>query len=198
MVRSCLKRAAAAVGIRSDALKQLGGRASIGEGSRLLHARVTAPDPTDCRLAVGPMSNIECSICLERPGAIVTIGARTHLGGRTLLDAACEITVGDDVLVAFDVLIADHDSHSLVFSERQNDVADWMQGHKDWSCVKMAPVKICDKAWIGARAIILKGVTIGEGAVVGAGSVVTGDIPAWCVAAGNPARVIRQAPESSP
>ncbi|MCC6483663.1 MAG: hypothetical protein IT209_02355 [Armatimonadetes bacterium] len=73
-----------------------------------------------------------------------------------------------------------------------------MNGRKDWSHVKMAPVRICDKAWIGARAIILKGVTIGEGAVIGAGSVVTKDVPAWCVAAGNPARVIRQVEEASP
>jgi len=59
------------------------------------------------------------------------------------------------------------------------------------STVATAPVKISNKAWIGVRAIVLKGVTIGEGAVVGAGSIVTSDVPPWTIVAGNPARIIR-------
>jgi acetyltransferase-like isoleucine patch superfamily enzyme len=65
---------------------------------------------------------------------------------------------------------------------------------KDWSTVEIRPVTISDKVWIGFNSLILCGVTIGEGAVIGAGSVVTNDIPAWTVAAGNPARVIRNIP----
>ena len=64
--------------------------------------------------------------------------------------------------------------------------------HKDWSNVNSAPITICDDAWIGMNCIILKGVTIGEGAIVGAGSVVTKDVPAWTVVAGNPARVVKK------
>jgi acetyltransferase-like isoleucine patch superfamily enzyme len=56
----------------------------------------------------------------------------------------------------------------------------------------MAPIRICRGAWIGARSIILKGVTIGEGAIVGAGSVVTRDVPAFTIVAGNPARILRE------
>jgi galactoside O-acetyltransferase len=65
-------------------------------------------------------------------------------------------------------------------------------GHsaKDWSNVHHAPIVIRDKAWIGFGAIVLKGVTIGEGAVVGAGSVVTKDVPDWTVVGGNPAQVL--------
>jgi len=62
---------------------------------------------------------------------------------------------------------------------------------KDWSVVPTKPIRICDKVWIGMNAIILKGVTIGEGAVVAAGAVVTKDVPPWTVAAGNPARVVK-------
>lgn len=55
-----------------------------------------------------------------------------------------------------------------------------------------APVTICRYAWIGGKTIILPGVVIGEGAIVGAGSIVTRDIPAYCVAAGNPAKVLKK------
>lgn len=56
----------------------------------------------------------------------------------------------------------------------------------------MAPVYIGDKVWIGFNVIILKGVDIGEGAVVAAGSVVTKNVPEWTLVGGNPAKVIRQ------
>ncbi|MFD0830617.1 acyltransferase [Mucilaginibacter boryungensis] len=62
---------------------------------------------------------------------------------------------------------------------------------KNWDVVKTKPIKICSDAWIGMNCIILKGVTIGEGAIVAAGSVVTKDVPAWTVVAGNPAKVVK-------
>ena len=62
---------------------------------------------------------------------------------------------------------------------------------KDWSVVRTKPIRICDKVWIGMNAIILKGVTIGEGSVDAAGSVVTKDVSPWTVVAGNPARVVK-------
>lgn len=169
----------------------LGGRVSIGQGTQLSQARLTVGVADDCSLSIGSESNIEASLVFERPAASIHIGSRTHLGGGTLLDAACKIDIGDDVLIAFDVLIMDHDSHSLSFDERKNDVRDWIRKQKDWTHVQMRPVKINNRAWIGARAAILKGVTIGEGAIVGTGSVVTKDVPAWTIVAGNPAKVIR-------
>jgi acetyltransferase-like isoleucine patch superfamily enzyme len=63
---------------------------------------------------------------------------------------------------------------------------------KDWSRVAGEPVIIRDKAWIGLNAVVLKGVTIGEGAVVAAASVVTKDVEPWTIVAGNPARVMRE------
>jgi acetyltransferase-like isoleucine patch superfamily enzyme len=169
----------------------LAGRVQIGQDTRLEQATLRAHDPAGCSLTIGSESSIEAVIAFEKPNAQIRIGSRTHVGGGTLLGAAHLIEIGDDVLVAFDVLITDHNSHSLCFAERGSDVREWIRERKDWTHVAMVPVRIGNKAWIGARAIILKGVTIGEGAVVGAGSVVTKDVPAWTIVAGNPARIIR-------
>ena len=98
--------------------------------------------------------------------------------------------------MAQEVLILDSDNHNIGYSIRKNDLADWKRGYHDWSTTKRAPVKISRGAWLGARCIILKGVTVGEGAVVGAGAVVTRDVPPWTVVAGNPAMIIRQIPEA--
>ena len=169
----------------------LEGRANIGSGTNLSSASLSVREPVGCSLTIGSDSNLEASLVFEKAGAQIRIGSRTHVGGGTVVGAAQLIEIGDDVLVAFGVLITDHNSHSLCFAERSNDVREWIQGRKEWSHVPMAPVRICNKVWIGARAIILKGVTIGEGAVVGAGSVVTKDVPDWTIVAGNPALVIR-------
>jgi acetyltransferase-like isoleucine patch superfamily enzyme len=169
----------------------LEGRVAIGIGTSLARADLAVRDPVDCSLAIGGDSNIEASLAFEKANAQIRIGSRTHVGSGTLLAAAHLIEIGDDVLVAFDVLITDHNSHSLCFAERRSDVREWIRERKDWAHVPMVPVKISNKAWIGARAIILKGVTVGEGAVVGAGSVVTRDVPDWTIVAGNPARIIR-------
>ena len=64
--------------------------------------------------------------------------------------------------------------------------------NKDWSNVKSKPIKICDKVWIGFNAIVLKGVTIGNGAIIGAGAVVTKNVEPNCIIAGNPAVVIKK------
>ena len=99
--------------------------------------------------------------------------------------------MGDDVIISWGVTIVDHDSHALHWSLRKHDVSAWSRGEKDWTSVSISPVIIGSKVWIGFGASILKGVTIGEGSVVGAQSVVTRNVPPFSIVAGNPARVIR-------
>jgi acetyltransferase-like isoleucine patch superfamily enzyme len=67
-----------------------------------------------------------------------------------------------------------------------------LKGITDWKNIKMADIIIEDKVWIGFNVIILKGVKIGEGAVIGAGSVVTKDVPPYHIVAGNPAKIIKK------
>jgi galactoside O-acetyltransferase len=143
------------------------------------------------RIAVGDDCLIHCRIDFDAPSGTVTIGDRCFIGASHIV-CHSGVTIGHDVIMSWGITVVDHNSHAVEWEERKDDVALWSRGRKDWTHVKVAPVTIGDKAWIGFGASILKGVTIGEGAVVGAKSVVTRDIPAYAVVAGNPARIIRQ------
>ncbi|HVE16565.1 MAG TPA: acyltransferase [Chthoniobacterales bacterium] len=139
---------------------------------------------------------IEGTVVTETPNTRIRVGNNVYIGGATIVASAVGIEIEDDVLISYQGLISDSDNHSPRASVRKKDLADWKDGQKhDWASSPSAPIRICRSAWIGARVIILKGVTIGEGAIIGAGSVVTKDVPAWSVAAGNPARVVRHIPE---
>lgn len=105
------------------------------------------------------------------------IGDRTFINYGVDIAATGLVSIGADCLIGTHVSIIDNDFHGL---------ADRLQ------MPSPKPVTIGDNVWIGNRAIILPGVTIGDGAVVGAGSVVTRDVPARTVVAGNPARVLRE------
>jgi len=149
---------------------------------------------------IGSQSQVFGTLVVQRPGAYIRIGERTQIGA-SMLVAACGIEIGDDVLMAWDITVMDNDSHSLNWDDRKNDVArcaiDYRETpadfarNKEWSTVSMSPIRIESKAWIGFGAIILKGVTVGEGAVIGAGSVVTRDVLPYTLVAGNPAQEIR-------
>jgi acetyltransferase-like isoleucine patch superfamily enzyme len=119
------------------------------------------------------------------------------VGPNTIIDCVSKVTIGDNVLISYECIFSDSDNHSLSYSKRKDDLENWRLGQQDWTDVNMAPILVNRGAWIGARAIILKGVTIGEGAVVGMGSVVTRDVPPFTVVAGNPAKEIRKLPEEN-
>ena len=145
------------------------------------------------RLIVGDSSIVDGPISYDREDATVSIGDRTFLGDSSIVCAE-KIEIGDDVLISWGCTIVDHNSHAIDWTSRRDDVIAWIQGKKDWSVVKINPVKIGDRVWIGFNTIILKGVTIGEGAIVGAGSVVTKDVRPYTIVAGNPAQFIREIP----
>lgn len=136
----------------------------------------------------------------ESESGSINIGNRVHIGNSKLISHN-SIKIDDDVTIAWDCLIYDHNSHSTEWEERKDDTEREYQAivsgmnpmlNKDWNTVKSAPIHICSKAWIGVGCKILKGVTIGEGAVVAAGSVITKDVEAWTVVGGNPAQIIKR------
>jgi acetyltransferase-like isoleucine patch superfamily enzyme len=114
----------------------------------------------------------------------LTIGDRVRMSGTTII---CKntISIGDDVMIGGNVVIYDSDFHSLDHLKRNAEP-------EDRSDAVSAPVIICKGAFIGAHTTIVKGVVIGENAIVGLCSVVTNHIPANEVWAGNPARFIRK------
>jgi acetyltransferase-like isoleucine patch superfamily enzyme len=146
------------------------------------------------RIKIGRDSIVRCRIYFDSPQGLVSIGDRCYLGASHFV-CHTAITIGDDVIISWGATIVDHDSHSLSWEERKNDVADWKRGIKRWESVTVRPVCIENKAWIGFGASILKGVTVGEGAVVGANAVVTRDVLPYTVVAGNPAKIIRKLKE---
>ena len=107
--------------------------------------------------------------------ASVHIGRGCTIGDRTQIHACRSVTIGDRVRISWDVTLLENNYHAR----------------------SKGPIRIEDDVWIGCRAIVLGGVTIGRGAVVAAGAVVTRDVPPNAVVAGNPARVVRElTPES--
>lgn len=107
-------------------------------------------------------------------GARIEIGNGTYLNRNTEIVASASVTIGRDCMIGRDVIIMDSDQHAFPGEP-----------------LVSAAVSIDDRVWIGARAMVLKGVTIGHDSVVGAGAIVTRDIPPLSVAVGQPARVIR-------
>lgn len=169
---------------------RLRGRVSLDIGARSRVRVDRIGGPAGCSVSIGPDCIINSRISFDRQGASFVCGARCYIGASNMV-AAQEIELGDDVVISWGVTIVDHNSHAIAWEGRAPDVLDWAKGTKDWRHVKVAPVRLDDKVWIGFNAIILKGITIGEGAIVAAGAVVTRDVPPYTIVAGNPAQVIR-------
>lgn len=108
-------------------------------------------------------------------GAEISIGNGTYLNRNTEVVAGRSVRIGRDCMIARDVLIMDTDQHAL--PGRQ---------------LHVSPVVLEDRVWIGARAIILKGVTIGHDSIVGAGAIVTKSVPPHTVVVGPAARPLPQ------
>ena len=169
---------------------------SLCEGISL---RLDNPLEDRLYLKIGDNSMVSGSFIFESNNGEIIIGDHCYIGQSTFISRS-SITIGNNVTIAWGCTIYDHDSHSLNYLDRRKDIDDELDDirngrnfiqNKDWSKVNSKPINIRDDAWIGMNVIVLKGVTIGQGAIVGAGSVVTKDVPDWTVVAGNPAVVIK-------
>jgi len=154
--------------------------ASIGPRTRLPACRAVWPHQVrlgaDCRLQPGVFFNYDH---YWTPGPSILVGDRVFIGSRVEFNIQGRIEIGDDCLLASGCYFIDHD-HGMRSGSPLNRQPN-----------EIRPIRLGKNVWLGARCVVLKGITIGEGAVIGAGSVVTKSVPANEVWAGSPARPLR-------
>ena len=156
-----------------------GARVVVGPGCVATALRIEAGAGASVR--IGRDCHLGALFVHAAAGAHVEIGDGSGLNGavRILLHEPGRVVIGPGALIADGVDIMNSDMHPILdrqTGERVNPAVD---------------VEIGERVWIGQRSLVLKGAQIGHDAVIGAGSVVVGVVPAHCVAAGNPARVVR-------
>ena len=134
--------------------------------------------------------NIKGCIVAERMNTKIKIGNYVGMSSPCLW-AKQEITIGDYVSIGGNCIIMDSDAHNLDWRIRDSLKMFNSKESLDAHTAKCAPIHIGNHVLIGTRSIILKGVTIGDGSVIAAGSIVTKDVPANVIAGGNPCRVIK-------
>jgi acetyltransferase-like isoleucine patch superfamily enzyme len=127
------------------------------------------------------------------PRARVTLGdfALVH-GARIICDA--EVSIGDYALISWNVVLMDTYRVPMNAEQRRKEMEMVPTREKRLACAAVAaqPIRIERNVWIGFDACVLPGVTIGEGSIIGARSVVTQSVPPFTIAAGNPARMVRE------
>jgi acetyltransferase-like isoleucine patch superfamily enzyme len=158
----------------------------IHNGARIIIHDNVELDSVDHQYHISMFSGVK--LYAECSGTVISIGSDTRIHG-SCLHAKCSITVGRRCLIAANCQIFDCSGHDLSFDNVANRINTY------GVC---RPIVIEDDVWIGAHAIILPGVRIGKGSIIGAGSVVTSNIPEMVVAAGNPAKVVKAATQTAP
>lgn len=143
-------------------------------------------------VTIGEHTHVRGQLLTFWNGGAINIGQWCYIGEGTRIWSQASVSIGDYVLIAHLVDIHDTNSHPVDWQERRLDSQTLLsgQGYRTPTQTISAPVVIEDDVWIGFKAIVLKGVRVGRGAIVAAGSVVTKDVLPWTVVAGNPARVI--------
>jgi acetyltransferase-like isoleucine patch superfamily enzyme len=125
---------------------------------------------------IGVFQKVTLKTCQK--GAEIVIGNNVGISG-AVISSMDSIYIGNNVLIGSGALITDNDAHPIHPDFRNDE-----------SQILISPIIIEDNVFIGARSIILKGVTIGKGSIVGAGAVVSRNVPEYVIVAGNPAKVV--------
>jgi acetyltransferase-like isoleucine patch superfamily enzyme len=166
----------------------------LAGGAKLYRsARIRNASGNNSEIRVGSCSMILGELLTFAHGGQIQIGAWCYVGEGTRIWSASRITIGDRVLIAHNVNIFDSLTHPIGAGARHRQFQRIVtSGHPKEINLGEQEIVINSDAWIGTNAIILRGVMIGTGGIVGAGSVVTRDVPEYTIVAGNPARPIRE------
>jgi acetyltransferase-like isoleucine patch superfamily enzyme len=165
--------------------------ARIGDRLRLgMRARIVSKNPKPT-VTIGSDCAIRGTLRCE-PGASLRIGNTVYIGDDAILSAQKDISIGDLTLIAHGVHVFDNDSHPTDADEREAHFKAILGlPHAAQYEIAGEPVRIGSGCWLGFNSVVMKGVTIGDGSIVAANSVVIEDVPAQSVVAGNPARVVK-------
>lgn len=169
--------------------------ARLGEDVLLSRDFSWEPHPGgEVRYEIADHATLRGCVLLARGAGRIRVGEGSVLNPRCRVEAHELVEIGAWVQVAHDVTILDTNSHDLDPGRRRGDLRRslGLPAEGPPGTVATAPVRIGDDAWIGMHAILLKGVVVGEGAVVAAGSVVVSDVEPRTVVAGNPARPVKR------
>lgn len=162
---------------------------SIALTARIINHR---HDPS--KIIAGKNCWLRGEMMLAKHGGKIVIGDFVFFGEHSRIWSSAQVTIGNHVLISHNVNIHDYDSHPLDLADRITQSEFVLSTHalpdSDFG-VGEKEIVIQDGAWICFNAVILKGVTIGQGAIVAASAVVTTDVPPFTIVAGNPARVIK-------
>lgn len=169
-----------------------------GPATRFYATAVVENNGEDDAIQIGTNTHIRGELMIFGHGGEIVIGDHCFIGEQSRIWSAKQISIGDRVLISHLVSIFDSQTHPLNPQARHQQFLDIIAtGHPNELDLDEKPVRIENDVWIGAHSVILAGVTIGEGAVVGAGSVVTKDVEPYSVVAGNPATLIKKLPVAS-
>lgn len=165
--------------IAAQAKLESHGRIQIGARSQVRHGCIVRAN-TDASpgITLGEDTWINEYVVLNANRGSISLGDRCWMGPHCLIYGNGHVTIGNDVLIAAHTSI-----NTISHVATRTDVAMGSQG------VYTDPIVIEDDVWIGLNCTILQGVTIGRGSIIGAGAVVTRDIPPFSIAVGIPARV---------
>lgn len=146
-------------------------------------------------IIIGKNTVINGELIINPYGGKIIIGDFCYIGHNTRIQSDTQISIGNDVQISYNVSIIDNNAHELNCMERKTSLrkilVEGYENLKQRGNVLGKHIIIEDEVWINFNCIILKGVKIGRGAIIGAGSVVTKDIPPYTLAVGNPAKVIK-------
>jgi len=168
----------------------------VSDKGTVIHTCASIINPLDQdAIHLGAFTHVKGELLTFGHGGKISIGDYCYFGEGGHIWSAVRVSIGNRVLISHNVSIFDSQTHPLSASLRHEHFQHIIsKGHPRQLDLGEKPVIIGDDVWIGCMSVILRGVSIGEGAIIGAGSVVTGDVDPWTIVAGNPARLIRKIP----
>jgi|JI6StandDraft_1071083.scaffolds.fasta_scaffold43488_2 acetyltransferase-like isoleucine patch superfamily enzyme len=181
--------------IKAERIKQSEQGCVYGKKTVILHdARILNFQKLKENINIGDNCIIRGELFINEYGGRITIGNFSYIGENSRIWSSKEIIIGNFVQISHGVNIIDNNTHSLSFSERRKEYVEiFKEGNiKKQADIASAAITIEDDVWISFNVSVLKGVTIGKGAIIAANTVVTKDVEPYTMVGGNPSKVIKK------